>query len=134
MVGGPTGTTPLRRLARFDDARRRRGRELTVTHEIKAEIVTIQHNEPVGSGQTYVVADVDGRPPRALDDFSGASTELLIRREQQSCHIVGAGTAPMSGSVRFHQKDGGPDGKDVRVWLITDRGDGTFCAEALSLF
>ena len=33
------------------------------------------------------------------------------------------------GTIRFHQKDPGPDDKDIRVWTITDRGSGTFLAE-----
>jgi hypothetical protein len=34
-----------------------------------------------------------------------------------------------SGRVRFHQKDLGPDGKDVRVWTISDPGDNSLLAE-----
>jgi hypothetical protein len=34
-------------------------------------------------------------------------------------------------SVRFHQKDSGPDGKDVRVWTITLSND-VFLAEAVA--
>ena len=33
------------------------------------------------------------------------------------------------GGVRFHQKDLGPDGRDVRVWTITHPGDHVLLAQ-----
>ncbi len=96
--------------------------------------MTISDRGAVGSGQTYVVAEVDGRKATTLDDFSAPFVGLLVRRGAESCRIVGVGAPPQADGVRFHQKDDGPDGKDVRVWMITDRGDGTFCAEALAMY
>ena len=39
-----------------------------------------------------------------------------------------------SETIRFHQKDPGADDKDVRVWTITDHGDGTFLAAPAAAF
>jgi hypothetical protein len=49
----------------------------------------------------------------------------------QTRRLLGSGAAT-SDSVRFHQKDPGPDAKDVRVWSITVRGD-LFLAEPVAV-
>ena len=72
-----------------------------------------------------------GTAREALADFAGDSVMTLLRNGQTR-RVVGAG-AETAGSVRFHQKDPGPDGKDVRVWAITVRGD-LFLAEPVPMF
>jgi hypothetical protein len=88
--------------------------------------VTDSADEPAISGDCYTVIDVDGHPPVALADFTHHATMTLLKNGQTR-RILGVG-APKSDSVRFHQKDSGPDGKDVRLWSITTRGD-LFLAE-----
>ena len=80
-------------------------------------------DEAVISGQCYTVVEVNGHPPVALTDFTGdvCMTLLLTGQTRQ---VVGSGApSPTSDAIRFHQKDTGPDGKDVRVWTVTLRGD-----------
>ena len=89
--------------------------------------------QPVPSGLAYVVVDVDGHPPRALDDFTGPTKKLLLRRGPESSRIAGSGATPLSGELRFHQKDHSLDGRDVRVWSIKNCSEGTFYAEAWSI-
>ncbi|HEY5877920.1 MAG TPA: hypothetical protein VIU11_03350 [Nakamurella sp.] len=48
----------------------------------------------------------------------------------QTRRVIGSGTQT-PGSVRLHQKDTAPDGKDVRVWTITVGGD-SFLAEPVA--
>ena len=89
-------------------------------------------DEPVISGECYTVVEVGGHRPEALADFAGDSVMTLLRNGQTR-QVVGAGTET-AGSVRFHQKDPGPDGKDVRVWTITVRGGDLFLAEPVPTF
>lgn len=88
-------------------------------------------DEPVISGECYTVLDVDGHRPAVLADFAG-DTVMTLLKNGQTRRVLGAGTET-SGSVRFHEKEAGPDGKDVRVWLITVRGD-LFLAEPVPMF
>lgn len=83
-------------------------------------------DQPVVSGQGYTVTDVNGVCPGGLADFVG-HTALTLKRDGRSYCFVGDG-AEHSGIVRFHQKDSGPDDKDVRVWVVSDGGAGTFVA------
>jgi hypothetical protein len=91
--------------------------------------VTFNADEPAISGACYTVVDVDGHPPAALADFARDAAMTLLMNGQTR-RVIGSG-AHRSGSVRFHQKDPGPDGKDVRVWTITVRGD-LFLAEPVA--
>ena len=83
--------------------------------------MTYNAGEPAISEGCYTVVDIDGHRPAALDDFTGDAAMTLLLNGQ-TCRVIGSG-APAPNSVRFHQKDSGPDGKDVRVWTITVRGD-----------
>ena len=47
--------------------------------------------------------------------------------------VVGEGTE-IDGAVRLCQKDRGPAHRNVRVWTVTDQGDGTFVAEPFAAF
>ena len=87
-------------------------------------------DEPVISGAPYTVIEVDGHPPAALTDFTH-NTMLTLVRNGQTRQILGSGAATPD-SVRFHQKDPGPDGKDVRLWSITVRGD-QYLAEPVAI-
>ncbi len=89
--------------------------------------MTFMVDEPVISGECYTVLEVNGHRPSALADFAG-DTAMTLLKNGQTRRIVGE-CAAVSGSVRFHQKDAGPGGKDVRVWSITVRGGDLFLAE-----
>jgi len=94
--------------------------------------MTFAAYDPVESGCSYHVAEVDGHRPKSLSDFAGG-TRLTLVKGGVSHRLVGDG-ATTDGGVRFHQKDPGPDDRDVRVWVITDGGDGTFVAEPVAAF
>jgi hypothetical protein len=89
--------------------------------------MTMAAQEPVVSGQWYTVTEVDGRPPTGLASCVGERV-LTLAMNGLSHRMFGTGVEH-SGRVRFHQKDLGPDGKDVRVWTISDAGDNSLLAE-----
>ena len=89
--------------------------------------MTMATEEPVVSGQAYTVAQVDGRPPTGLGSCIGERV-LTLAMNGLSHRMFGTGVEH-SARVRFHQKDLGPDGKDVRVWTISDPGDNSLLAE-----
>ena len=72
---------------------------------------------PVPSGQELAIVAVRGRTPHTLDDFVGEAVFTVQWREQDTM-VAGLG-AMVEGGVRFHEKDAGNGGKDVRVWSIT---------------
>jgi hypothetical protein len=80
--------------------------------------MTMATDGPVISGLAYTVTEVDGHPPTGLAGCVGDRTLTLIG-SGLSHRVRGTGTNH-SGGIRFHQKDLGPDGRDVRVWTITD--------------
>ncbi len=84
-------------------------------------------DEPVSSGRAYTLTEVDGRPPAGLVSCVGERT-LTLALNDLSYRVYGSGVAS-SGTVRFYQKDLGPDGKDVRVWTIRDPGGTPLIAE-----
>jgi hypothetical protein len=94
--------------------------------------MTFTADGPVESGCRYHVTEVDGHRPTALSDFTGR-TRLILVKDGHVHRLVGEGNSS-DGGVRLHQKDPGPDDRDVRVWLITDPGDGTFLAEPVAAF
>jgi hypothetical protein len=94
-------------------------------------------DEPVESGQHYLVTMVDGHPPESLDEFSG-DIHLTLARNGRDLQAVGSGTL-MPDSVRFYQKDFGLHQRDLRVWVITETtndstGEATFGAEPFAAF
>lgn len=95
--------------------------------------MTFLSHDPVGSGQLYPVTDVDGRTPLSLDSFSGDVCVTLIRNGN-AVQMLGSGCSVAGDGVRFHQKNPGPDGKDIRVWTITEGPDGTFLAAPFASF
>ena len=66
---------------------------------------------------------MDGRRPTGLADCVGERLLTLVGNGL-SHRVAGTGMVH-TGRVRFHQKDLGPDGKDVRVWTISDPGGGS---------
>jgi hypothetical protein len=94
--------------------------------------MTFTADDPVASGRRYHVTEVDGHHPDALSDFAG-DTRLTLVRDGMSHRLIGDGNRTGDG-VRFYQKDPGPADRDVRVWVITDGGDGTFLAEPVAAF
>ena len=80
--------------------------------------MTTTTDGPVISGLAYTVTEIDGRPPTGLVGCVGERTLTLVGNGL-SHRVRGTGIAH-PGGIRFHQKDLGPAGKDVRVWMITD--------------
>jgi hypothetical protein len=95
----------------------------------RGDTVIFNADEPAISGACYTIVDVGGHPPAGLADFTRDTTMTLLKNGQTR-RVIGSG-AQTSDSVRFHQKDSGPDGKDIRVWSITIRGD-LFLAEPVA--
>lgn len=94
--------------------------------------MTFATPEPVVSGRPERILHANGHEPRALDDFVGGA-EFTIELHGHEVRVIGVGVGDKHG-VRFHQKDDGPDGKDVRLWRITgDHVNGWF-AEPTSAF
>ena len=94
--------------------------------------MTFAATEPVGSGQSYLITEVNGRPPGGLNDFIG-DIELTAVKDGQRLKLVGA-AAETHGVVRFNQKDPGPDDRDIRVWTIVDQGTGAFLGQPFAAF
>ena len=80
--------------------------------------------EPIVSSERYAVTDLDGRKPGDVSDFVGPIS-VLIERNGQTHRVVGMG-GEVDGSLRIYEKDTGADGKDVRVWNLTQEDDGSF--------
>ena len=89
-------------------------------------------SEPVESGQSYAVTVVNGQTPSTLTDFFG-DTSITVAKDGATLVLCGSG-AGIRGAVSFQQKHPDHGGKDVRMWLITDRGDGTFHAVPVAAF
>ena len=84
-------------------------------------------NEPATTG-LYPIIDVAGRHPHILTDFIGATT-ITVSTDGEPRRLVGVGGLSDRG-IEFRQKDAaGADGRDLRVWAITEDGDTTFWAE-----
>ena len=81
--------------------------------------MTMATDGPVISRPPYTVTEIDGRPPTGLDGCVGERTLTLVGNGLTH-RIRGTGIDHQRG-IRFHQKDLGPDGQDVRVWTITDQ-------------
>jgi hypothetical protein len=88
--------------------------------------------DPVASGQSYRITEVNGRPPDGLADFTG-HIELTAVKDGQRLTLTGAATGTRC-EVRFQQKDPGPADRDVRVWTITDHGGGLFLGRPFAAF
>ena len=88
--------------------------------------MTMAADEPVVSGHGYTVTEVDGRRPEGLGSCVGERMLTLVGNGLTH-RVFGTGMEH-SGTIRFHQKDLGPDGKDVVVWTISDPG-GSLLAE-----
>ncbi len=80
--------------------------------------MTMAAQDPVVSGHGYTITEVDGHPPTGLGDCVGDRLLSLVGNGLAH-RVFGTGIA-VRGGVRFHQKDLGPDGKDVRVWMISE--------------
>ena len=79
--------------------------------------MTSATTDPVPSGQELPIVAVRGRTPHTIEDFIGEAVFTVQWREQDLL-VAGLGAAA-GASVRFHEKDAGNGGKDVRVWSIT---------------
>ena len=73
----------------------------------------------VPSGKALPVLAVEGRTPTSLEDFTGEVSFLL---DLDPPYLVqGSGTLN-DATVRFHEKDVGNSGKDIRVWEVRAQG------------
>lgn len=84
---------------------------------------------PVVSGVPYAVLDVDGRPPRSVDDFAGHVTLTVEGRTGR--HVVRGDATVRDGIVRLHEKSDDGGGKDIRTWRVRPTDAGGFCAETV---
>jgi hypothetical protein len=73
---------------------------------------------------------VNGRAPKDVHDFIN-QIDLVVVAADDRHHITGVGHSTTAG-VRFHEKDSRPDGKDVRIWMIT-AADGTYTAQPTAI-
>ena len=90
--------------------------------------MTMATDGPVISGLAYTVTEVDGDPPTGLGGCLGDRVLTLVGNGL-SHRVHGTGIHHSPG-IRFHQKDLGPVGKDVRVWtIITDPHHDVLLAE-----
>ena len=87
---------------------------------------------PVASGRPYHVKACRGRVPTALADFEGEA-DFILSTERGATAVRGVGAIHGDNCVRFHEKDVDHDGKDVRVWHITQRSGG-YVAESQAAF
>ena len=94
--------------------------------------MTFTAEGPVASGQMYFVTLVNGQRPHRLDDFAG-DVEVTLIRDSQSLSLVGEG-AVVDGAVQLCQKERGSIDRDVRVWTVSEHGDGHFVAEPTAAF
>jgi hypothetical protein len=100
-------------------------------YEPKEPAMTMATSGPVICGPPHTVVEVDGRPPTGLAGCVGERTLTLVR-SGLAYLVHGTGTDRADGAIRFHQKDLGPGGKDVRVWKITHPGDDVLLARHCS--
>ena len=77
----------------------------------------------VVSCSAYVVTQVGGRPPTALEEFAGL-TDFVAEGLTGSHHVSGQGGEVVGDTVRFYEKDNHGTGKDVRVWTVCRRDAG----------
>ena len=82
----------------------------------------------VVSGVPYVVVEVEGREPADLADFVTA-THFVVQDGDGTRSVAGVGHLT-EDSVRFHEKAGDGEGKDLRVWCVR-QGDAGFTAEVV---
>jgi hypothetical protein len=88
-------------------------------------------DEPVESGLSYAVTQIDGHVPGSLGDFTG-EVHVTVSKDGAPTQLIGVGGETADG-VRFYQKDPALHDRDIRVWFITESG-GSFWAEPLSAF
>ena len=73
----------------------------------------------VPSGMSVPVLAVEGRIPDRLEDFTGDVSFLV---DLDPPHLVQGCGSVRGSSVRFHEKDVGNSGKDIRVWVVRQQG------------
>ncbi len=84
----------------------------------------------VASGKPYAVAVPPVEGSSSLEQFLG-DAEFTVDGTGGALVIRGHGV-PLGDLVRFHEKDH-VGGKDVRVWHVSQQGDG-FVAETVAAF
>jgi hypothetical protein len=84
------------------------------------------------SGKPHLVLLVSDRAPEDLSEFVDA-TEFTIDMEGTSYLVQGCGRL-LDDEVRYHEKDIGNGGKDIRVWRVIRHADGNFLADHAAAF
>ena len=77
---------------------------------------------PVVSGKPYQVRQIRGQVPRQLSDFTG-DARVLIDLDGDEYTICGPGVEVEDG-VRLYEKSDEGMGKDIRVWVVCQGGEG----------
>ena len=88
--------------------------------------------DPISSGRPYRVLAAGGQAPSTLDQFLG-DARFTIAKDAAESLVCGVGSLH-EGWVRFQEKDVEHDGKDVRVWQISQDDSGAFMAAATAAF
>jgi hypothetical protein len=88
--------------------------------------------DPISSGRPYRVLAAGGQAPSTLDQFLGEASFTIAKDGAESL-VSGLGS-PHEAGVRFHEKNVAHDGKDVRVWQISQDSSGAFVATATAAF
>ncbi|WP_164737222.1 hypothetical protein [Georgenia sp. SYP-B2076] len=86
--------------------------------------------ETVVSGVPDKVIEVQGRAPCDIEKFEGPTTFILEGKTGH--HTVTGEGAPWPDAVRFHEKDAGGEGRDLRVWRVYRLTDMGLVAESLA--
>ncbi len=94
--------------------------------------MTFATEDPVASGQTYLVTEVNGQPPNRLADFAG-DVEVTLANGNSPITLAGE-AAQVDGAVRLCQKERGPTHRDIRLWTVTEQDGGGFAAEPFAAF
>jgi hypothetical protein len=74
------------------------------------------------SGKAYLVQNTRGSVPRQLGDFTGEGS-VVIDLDGDEYTIWGSGVQAEDGVRLFEKSDEGV-GKDIRVWVVCQGGEG----------
>jgi hypothetical protein len=86
----------------------------------------------VASGKPYPVVAPPAGDPVSLDLFLGDAEFTIDGTGTDGQLLIRGHGVPLGDLVRFHEKDH-VGGKDVRVWHVSQQGDG-FVAETVAAF
>ena len=82
---------------------------------------------PIEPTLPYLVTEVAGHVPRALNDLIGATT-VSVKADDEEYRLRGAG-ARNGSTVEFHERELSSANTDPPVWRIVEQVDGRMVAE-----